>query len=748
MNSGVLTSLIALALAVGLSIPLRAENLISNPGFEGNPQAGGSLEGWTHYVDVGAKAEFQVSGQSHGGKTSASITNISGERCLWQSRRVPVVPGEKLSVSVWVKGENFNAGQGGSATFSIACLDSEGLYFTWLRFGDKDIGSAWRQLHAEMTIPPQTAFVVMQLGHNHSTGTLLFDDASLTAEHALALRLEAPPEIEPGTSEIPLTIINRDGRKGPAVARVWGGKTQAEERVELSGTETQATRVRLAVTPGGLTLRAELLDESGSALANAPDERVRVLQELEMEPPVPTHFCIEDGKPRVSERLWAHGSREDLKGARVRLQMRSPESSETPEVEVEARNGQIDLELEAPSLLSDWEISASLILPDGRTIKQSQDWHIIRRSDARVTLSDSGFPVVQGKAFYPLGTFNSGKYELMKKTGFNTVHAWNRARTAGGLHPHHQPAKDFLDDAEKAGMMAVLMLPGSLAREGKWDEYRRRIRMFRNHPALLAWDEEEGVARGEIKPATLKKMVDILREEDTNHPFCLADSYDTIRNVDRTKFFPDALMDIGMWWYYPIPLENAQLSPLDGQDQPSATLELRPPIFLAQAHTKKPLWVGLQAYRNKKRPDTRLPTPQEYRAMAYLTVVYGAKGLLYYMGPSAAVTEGEKDPARPWGYLHTLVPEIASLAPVLTTAPITHATDVQQSPISQRLWKKDGVYTLIAVNRTKAQVSEQLSAPGAGSVTVMGEDRSLSAEAGVLHDSFEPYAVHIYQWPL
>ncbi|MCC6484947.1 MAG: hypothetical protein IT209_08880 [Armatimonadetes bacterium] len=691
------------------------------------------------------QAKFFSTSQGRAGKHSAAITNEGGERALLQSSRIPVVPGEKLSASVWVRGKDFAAGRGGSAVFTLACLDSAGRYFNWFRFGEKNVGATWRQLHGQMVAPERTAFVVMQLGHNHSSGTLFFDDASLEAEREMVIRLGVREEMRPGKATISATIINRNHWKGLAKLTVTDGKDEGGELVRLSGAAQQRCTVVVPLASGDRKLTASLTDPAGQVVARSPEVSVRVLSDLEMDPPVPTHFCLEDGQPYLSQRLWVQASAQELRGAKIRLEMRSPLFPETPRAEVEAKPGRVDISLEAPAKTADWELTASLIYPDGRKIVSSQDWHVITRDQARVDLNDTGFPVVGGKPFFPLGTFNSGKYELMKETGFNTVHAWNRARTTGGLHPRHQPTKDFLEDAQKAGMMAVLMLPSSLAQEGDWREYRRRIRMFRNHPALLAWDEEEGVARGEMKPELLEKMVAILREEDPNHPFCLADSYDVIRKVDRRNFFVDRLMDIGMWWYYPIPLENSDVSPLDGQDQPLPTLELRPPIFLAEAQTKKPLWVGLQAYRNKKRPDTRLPNPQEYRAMAYLTLIYGAKGLFYYMGPSAGVVEGEKDP-HPWGYLHTLAPELASLENVLTTHPASPPSEMDRSPISSRLWEVGGEYTLITVNRTKSAVSTEITAPYASVVRVKSEDRTLKPTNNVLRDSFEPYGVHIYQW--
>src|SRR5439155_1495901 len=163
----------------------------------------------------------------------------------------------------------------------------------------------------------------------------------------------------------------------------------------------------------------------------------------------------------------------------------------------------------------------------------------------------------------------------------------------------------------KAGMRALFLVPTPFATAGDWAGFRRRIRMFRNHPALLAWDEEEGIARGEMKPAVLAKIRQVLREEDPNHPLMVGDSRDAINRVtDRSDFFPLASMELGMWWWYPLPLGPRPGDALQGEEL-ARTYELAPPSFLTLSNTDKPLWVGVQSYK-KPRADARYPTPAEY----------------------------------------------------------------------------------------------------------------------------------------
>src|SRR5205814_8078971 len=101
-----------------------------------------------------------------------------------------------------------------------------------------------------------------------------------------------------------------------------------------------------------------------------------------------------------------------------------------------------------------------------------------------------------------------------------------------------------IDSTARNGMKMLFLIPRGQAFGGDWEGFRHRIRLFKNHPALLAWDEEEGIARGDMKPEALVKMRQIIRDEDPHHPLMVGDSRDIITRVtDRSNFFPLDSMD-------------------------------------------------------------------------------------------------------------------------------------------------------------------------------------------------------------
>lgn len=724
-------------------------NLILNPSFEAAPAGPGAPAGWTTYEDPKARPAYAVEPGGHSEAQCASVSLASAGRAILVSQRIPVAPGDTLEASVWARAEGLQPDPGGGVAFTIGCVSPAGTYFRWFRFPQAQLGRDWTRLSARVEVPGGVSEVALQLGLSYCAGKVFFDDAALSAAGAIALRIHGGEvrEMRPEGDGLTVTIINRDRRKAKAQLSMTVGAGKASQQVELTGEQAQEVKALVSAAPGAATARA-VLKQNGLKLAQSAPEPVAVLGQVELEPLEPTHWCIEDGQPRVRGRLSVHLPKERLAGAKLSVRLLDSGGREIGTRQIDAPPpGKTDFEIQAPGATAgDYRAEARLQLQDGQAFTAAQDWHVISRRQARVTLNDEGFPVCDGRAIFPLGTFNSGRYDLMKKLGFTVVHAWNRARAANPDRPRHQPAKSFLDDAQRAGLKAVLMAPSDLARAGKWDEVARRVRIFRNHPALLVWDQEEGVARGEMPLATLRRLVEIVRREDPNHPFCLADTYDTIDKVDRSRFFVDTLMDIGMWWFYPIPPGGGEEGALEGR-QASASDELAPPSFLAAPNTGKPIWVGLQAYRPPKRADGRLPTPQEYRQMAFLALAHGAKGLLYYMGGSANRTE-DGTGERPWAYLHDLVPQIAAVAPAFMTPAHPENPRVRPSGalISTAARRQGGVTTIVAVNRSPVPVSARIEHSAfSGSVRVLFEDRQIAAESGAVHDEFAAYGVHIYE---
>jgi hypothetical protein len=187
--------------------------------------------------------------------------------------------------------------------------------------------------------------------------------------------------------------------------------------------------------------------------------------------------------------------------------------------------------------------------------------------------------------------------------------------------------------------------------------------MFKNHPALLAWDEEEGLARGDMDIKALATMRKIIAEEDPNHTL----HGRRLARCDHQGEGPQQTSFRSSRWTWAcgggirFRRGGRESSVLEG-DEYTKALELVPPSFLTLRKTEKPLWVGLQSYK-KPTEFGRYSTPAEYRAQAYIAVIHGAKGLMWYGG---SVEGGIYiDPKEGnWEYLKKLARELSGLSAV------------------------------------------------------------------------------------
>jgi hypothetical protein len=205
-------------------------------------------------------------------------------------------------------------------------------------------------------------------------------------------------------------------------------------------------------------------------------------------------------------------------------------------------------------------------------------------------------------------------------------------------------------------------------------------------------------------------------------------------------------MDMGMWWWYPIPLAATKGGALEGDEGKPGTDELAPPSFLINRNTEKPLWVGVQSYK-KPKEGNRYPNPIEYRAQAYIAMAHGARGLMWYGG---SVTGGAylKPEESNWDYLKQLGGEMKDMAPIFmgkNEAPLNFSP--ANAPLSVIMKSAEGRTVLVAVNRGGKPVDVTFDTPAinGGAVKVLYEQRTVSATTGKLTDKFQPYAVHVYE---
>ena len=232
-------------------------------------------------------------------------------------------------------------------------------------------------------------------------------------------------------------------------------------------------------------------------------------------------------------------------------------------------------------------------------------------------MNRDGYPGQDGKGDLPARHLQRRRTDSAEAgaAGFTVTHAYNAVRVATrtASTPTSAP-RTSSTGTRKAGCDA-LHGPDEAADRGRLrTRFRHRIcACSATIPALLAWDEEEGFARGDIKPETLKKIREILRKRTRTTPSWSATRAMLISRVkkDRSDFFParrDGPGDVVVV-SDPASRPRDRGNALQGEEGPRGT-ELVPPTSSSDAMTDKPIWVGVQSY---KKPQTWARYPNATR---------------------------------------------------------------------------------------------------------------------------------------
>lgn len=175
---------------------------------------------------------------------------------------------------------------------------------------------------------------------------------------------------------------------------------------------------------------------------------------------------------------------------------------------------------------------------------------------------------------------------------------------------------------------------------------------------------------------------------------------------------------------------------------------------LIQWSGARPVWNCLECTRIDN-PD-RKPTPQEVRCEAWMALVHGSRGLIYFVHQfkpvfrEAALLDDQEMVAA----VTALNRQITELAPVLNSVTITNVarvrSDTEEVPIAMMVKRHAGETYLFAVAMREGQTVATFTVDGMSGdkrVKVVGENRELTAKQGVFTDTFHPWDTHIYRLP-
>jgi hypothetical protein len=292
-----------------------------------------------------------------------------------------------------------------------------------------------------------------------------------------------------------------------------------------------------------------------------------------------------------------------------------------------------------------------------------------------------------------------------------------------------------------------------------------------NPPSFVAWaqpdepDNAQPAAGGGygpcIDPSVLQANYQTWTSADPTRPIYLGlgQGVASTNYVGRgscsgnTSMYPEYAQaaDILCFDIYPVNEEGSN------SDDPAAAGNL---WYVAQGvdnlrgwvNDKKPVWNDIETTTIDAGHGT--PTAQDITTEVWMSIVHGSMGIMYFchIFTPAEDDKGLLDTPTAKAAVAAVNAQITALAPVLNTQSLANGATVTSSspanaPIDIMVKRYQGALYIFAVAMRPVAATGKFTPRGvtAGTATVLGENRSIPISGGSFSDSFDGYAVHIYQ---
>ncbi|HOV22550.1 MAG TPA: carbohydrate-binding family 9-like protein [bacterium] len=334
--------------------------------------------------------------------------------------------------------------------------------------------------------------------------------------------------------------------------------------------------------------------------------------------------------------------------------------------------------------------------------------------------------VVKGKPVFPLGFYSVSSCVNYKKSGYNFIFSYSL------------PSKETLEwlEENQAWEFASTIGLFTHARSSQLNQagiQKVQDLISQNPYRIVGWycaDEPE--IHKDLNRSAYRDALKLMRDMDPYRPISVV--HDTTGGIKLDKDLTDIIM------------MDPYLGFEKNKNFPMRPLE-RISIFIDEAvkscGNKKPVWAVLQCfpsgYFGGDPEVSRYPTIQEIRAMTYLSLIHGAKGIIYWAFSSSS--SNLLDVPALWSALKEFSSEIHYLEPVLLSS-----YEVNWSKIkSVHYLKKElnGVEYIFAVNTRNTR--DQIDIPvDKNTYWVLSENRQVKGDGNKITDEFAPYQTHIY----
>ncbi len=234
---------------------------LANPGFEQG--AGGVPAGWAPTGPSTGTLNW-ASGTDHAGSYSVEITG-SGTQAAWTQviNTGALSTGEQLQATVWAKGTAAT----GTNDLEVAWFGASGNWLTSNVSATLPNGTSnWTELGVNATAPAGAAYAVLYLASAKDSGSVYFDDASVSVVTGAFPALPAVPV----TSGVGPTLVNPGFEQGANGSPTGWGTTGSgtlnwasgtdhagSYSVEITGSGTQAAWTQV-INTGALSTSEQL----------------------------------------------------------------------------------------------------------------------------------------------------------------------------------------------------------------------------------------------------------------------------------------------------------------------------------------------------------------------------------------------------------------------------------------------------------------------------------------------------------
>ena len=357
-----------------------------------------------------------------------------------------------------------------------------------------------------------------------------------------------------------------------------------------------------------------------------------------------------------------------------------------------------------------------------------------RKNEVKIDLATGSF-IVENKPFIPFGFYcyspvQSTLPEEEVTKGFNTISPYQKI-----MEDTFYERKRYMDRCAALGMKVhynlLSVAGGGGVGSGRSSEdsitkdklLREEVKLFKDHPALLAWYiSDEPIGQG-VPVKDVERAYKIVKSIDRHHPVSVV-----FMEPSGARRYADA-MDVVMADPYPVPGNINEVSHVIKNLKKEFLLE-------------KPVWLVPQSFgggENWKRE----PTAGEIRAMTYMGILNGARAIQYFIRhglnafPKSTIA---------WNECSKIAYEIAEITPYLTSDETPGIAISHTHKTLCRAYRYNNKQIIVLTNTENKPKPVEIETDFSGiKAREIFQKREVNVDKGFINDYISAYGTLVYE---